>query len=253
MEGQRERGNASYDWSRFDVDSYLGHYYNEAHPDDDALCRLATEALMRAAPVGAQLDVIDVGTGPNLMPLLAAAPRAGRLTAWEYAPTNIAWLKEELQCDHSRWQWQHYWRLVRETVPNGAELPENPLEALRGRVDARQGSIFDLPEAGWDAGTMFFCAESITQRQDEFERACRCFAGAVRPGGTLVGAFLNRSDHYAVADYEFPGARATRESVLAAFGDMIADVAIEMIGIVEEEIRIGYSGTILLTATRARS
>jgi len=87
--------------------------------------------------------------------------------------------------------------------------------------------------------------------QDEFERACRCFAGAVRPGGTLVGAFLNRSDHYAVADYEFPGAQATRESVLAAFDGMIADVAIEMIGIVEEEIRVGYSGTILLTATRA--
>lgn len=253
MDGQRERGNASYDWSRFDVDSYLGHYYNEAHPDDDALCRLAAETLMRASPLGAELDVIDVGTGPNLMPLLAAVPRAGRLTAWEYAPNNIAWLRQELQGDQPRWQWQHYWRLVRETVPNGAELPENALEALRGRVDPRQGSIFDLPAAGWDAATMFFCAESITQRQDEFERACRCFAGAVRPGGTLVAAFLNRSDHYAVADYEFPGARATRESVLAAFGDMIADAAIEMIGIVEEEIRIGYSGTILLTATRARS
>ena len=38
MEGQRERGNESYDWSKFDIDSYLGHYYNEAHPDDDALC-----------------------------------------------------------------------------------------------------------------------------------------------------------------------------------------------------------------------
>src|SRR5262245_24404119 len=231
MEGQRGRGNASYDWSKFDVDSYLGHYYNEAHPDDDALCRRAAEALMRAAPLGAELEVIDVGTGPNLMPLLTALPRAGRLTAWEYADVNIAWLNEELRGAEPRWQWQHYWRLVRESVAGGDRLPESPLEALRGKVDVHQGSIFDLPQARWDAATMFFCAESITQRQDEFERACRCFAGAVRPGGTLVGAFLNRSDHYAVADYEFPGAQATRESVLAAFGEMITDATIEMIGI----------------------
>jgi SAM-dependent methyltransferase len=253
MEGQRGRGNESYDWSKFDTDSYFGHYYNEAHPDDDALCRLATEALGRAAPAGQPLDVIDVGTGPNLLPLLTALPRAGRLTAWEYAPTNIAWLKAELEGDAPRWQWQHYWRLVRETAEDGDRLAENPLEALRGKVDVHQGSIFDLPTAGWDAATMFFCAESMTQRQDEFDRACRCFAGAVRPGGTLVGAFLNRSDGYVVAGRDFPVLEVTPDSVLSAFGDMIDDVKIEMIGIVEEQIRSGYAGMILLTATRSNS
>ena len=100
---------------------------------------------------------------------------------------------------------------------------------------------------------MFFCAESITQRQGEFERACRRFAGAVRAGGTLVGAFLHHSDAYVVGGYEFPGAQVTPDSVLAAFGDLITDAEIEMIGIVEQEIRSGYAGTILLTATRSQT
>ena len=250
MEGERGRGNESYDWSKFDTDYYFGHYYNEAHPDDDALCRRTTEALLRAAPVGAELAVIDVGTGPNLLPLLTALPRAGRLTAWEYAPTNVAWLNDELAGGEPRWPWQHYWRLVRETVPGGDGFPDNPLAALRGKVDVHQGSIFDLPQARWDAGTMFFCAESMTQRQDEFDRACGCFARAVRPGGTIVGAFLNRSDGYVVAGRDFPVLEVTPESVLAAFDGLIDGAGIELIGIVEEQIRSGYAGMILLTARR---
>jgi hypothetical protein len=251
MTNERERSNESYDWSKFDTDYYFGHYYNEAHPDDDALCRATTVALACAIPIGEPLDVIDVGTGPNLLPLLTAAPRARRLTAWEFAPTNIAWLRAELAGHEPRWQWQHYWRLVREATPAGGDLPQNPLDALRGKVDVHQGSIFDLPEARWDAATMFFCAESITQQQDEFDRACGCFARAVRPGGTLVGAFLNRSDGYVVAGRDFPVLEVTPKSVLAAFGGTIADPKIEMIGIVEEQIRSGYAGMILLTATRS--
>jgi hypothetical protein len=98
---------------------------------------------------------------------------------------------------------------------------------------------------------MFFCAESMTQRQDEFDRACRCFAGAVRPGGTIIGAFLNRSDGYVVAGRDFPVLEVTPDSVLAALDGMIETPKIDMIGIVDEQIRSGYAGMILLTATRS--
>lgn len=50
----------------------------------------------------------------------------------------------------------------------------------------KQGSIFDLPERTWDAATMFFCAESITEHQDEFEAACAAFARCVKPYSGFV-------------------------------------------------------------------
>jgi hypothetical protein len=50
----------------------------------------------------AALDVVDVGTGPNLIPLFCALPRARRLTAWEYAESNVALLDAELRRDEMR-------------------------------------------------------------------------------------------------------------------------------------------------------
>ena len=50
---------------------------------------------------------------------------------------------------------------------------------------------------------MFFCAEAVTNVQSEFDEACACFAKSVRPGGTLVAAFLVNS-----ASYELDGVRS---------------------------------------------
>ncbi len=95
---------------------------------------------------------------------------------------------------------------------------------------------------------MFFCAESITEQQEEFERACRAFAGAVRPGGVLAAAFLAGSKGYVVAETSFPALSISEESLRAAFADVATDIAIAPIGVVEEEVRSGYSGMLFLTA-----
>jgi hypothetical protein len=94
---------------------------------------------------------------------------------------------------------------------------------------------------------MFFCAESITERQDEFEAACAAFARCVKPGGALIAAFLVRSAGYVVGDRSFPVLRLSPESVEAVFAEHAGEVEAERIGIVEREIRSGYSGFIFLT------
>lgn len=57
-------GNADYRWAQFDSEAYFQHYYGEPHPDDDLVIRHAVEAMQHAPPAGAELEVIDVGTGP---------------------------------------------------------------------------------------------------------------------------------------------------------------------------------------------
>lgn len=241
------RGNADYAWKEFDSEAYFQHYYGEPHPDDDLVIQVAVEALKRARPLGEDLDIVDVGTGPNLIPFFCSLARARRLTAWEYAESNVAWLEREVAREDLRPQWQHFWRVVREAYGDDVSLPDNPLPALREKCSVRQGSIFDLPRQTWDAATMFFCAESITGRHDEFEAACAQFARCVRPGGMLAAAFLVRSEGYVVGDRPFPVLKLSPETIERVFREHAREVEAKEIGIVEREIRSGYSGFIFLT------
>lgn len=242
-------GNADYQWAQFDSEAYFQHYYGEPHPDDDRVIRCAVAAMKRATPLGADLDIVDVGTGPNLIPLFCALPRARCLTVWEYAESNVAWLQAEMQHDEMRPQWCHFWRVTREAYQSDYPLPDNPIPELRAKTTVRQGSIFDMPERMWDVATMFFCAESITGRQDEFEAACSAYARSVKKGGTLMAAFLVRSKGYVVADRPFPVLNISAEAIKPVFARHASDLKAEMIGIVEREIRSGYSGFVFLTGT----
>ncbi|GAN00333.1 putative methyltransferase bldM [alpha proteobacterium U9-1i] len=244
-------GNKEFGWSKFDPESYVQHYYADPHPDDDEVVRRTCAALIEGAAGRTDLDVLDVGTGPNLFPLLSALPVARRVTAWEYAESNIAWLHQEAKRAALRAPWLHFWEIARAAHGMADASPEAPMAALRAKLDAVQGSIFDLPAANWDAATMFFCAESITARQDEFENACACFARAVRPGGMLAAAFLAGSRGYTVGSEEYPAVSVGPDELEAAFSKLATGMTVERIGDREEEIRSGYSGMLFLTA-RAR-
>ena len=98
---------------------------------------------------------------------------------------------------------------------------------------------------------MFFCAESITSRMDEFEAGCAAFARCVKPGGLLAAAFLVHSGGYVVGDRPFPVLSLTAETIEEIFKRHALDVNVERIGIVEREIRSGYSGFVFLTGTAA--
>jgi NNMT/PNMT/TEMT family len=243
---QLPSGNADYQWAQFDSEAYFQHYYGQPHPDDDRVIKCAVAAMKGVAPVDAKFDVIDVGTGPNLIPLFCALPRSRSLTVWEYAQSNIAWLEEEMLCEEMRPQWQHFWRVTREAYLPDYRLPDDPMPIIRASCTVKQGSIFDLPERTWDIATMFFCAESITGRQDEFEAACSAYARCVKPGGTLLAAFLVRSAGYVVADHPFPSLNLSAESIEAVFERHARTLATEKIGIVEREIRSGYAGFVFL-------
>jgi len=253
---QERVGNAEFDWSQFDSESYFQHYYGVPHPDDDQVIAHAVDAIKAFFAEAGGVDMVDVGTGPNFIPLFAALPAASSITAWEYAQSNVAWLEAELAKDDMRSQWSHFWRVTREAYgadwPPGDTLPENPMPAMRAKVRVRQGSIYDLPERNWGGATMFFCAESITGRMDEFEQGCAAFARCVRPGGLLAAAFLVRSSGgYIVGDKPFPVLTISAESVQAVFEKHATQVRAELIGIVEREIRSGYAGFIFLTGRAA--
>jgi hypothetical protein len=240
--------NADYRWAEFDSEAYFQHYYGEPHPDDDRLIRLAVAAMKSAQPLGGDLDVVDVGTGPNLFPLFCTLPRARSLTAWEYGASNITWLEGELARRDMRSQWRHFWQVARDAYMPEFRLPEDPMRLLREKCTITRGSVFDLPFQKWDVATMFFCAESITESRSEFEAACASYAHCVKPGGLLAAAFLARSTGYAVNDSRYPALSLSVESTVDAFAPYADGLKAEAV-IGERQVRSGYSGFIFLTGT----
>lgn len=251
-EDKAPTGNADYSWSQFDSEYYFQHYYGDPHPDDDLVIKLAVEYFKNAVKPGdAPLDVVDVGTGPNLIPFFAVLPVAAKLTAWEYAESNVDWLKADLQKDEMRPQWTHFWKVAQDAYGD-RETPANPIPELRKKADVLQGSIFDLPNAKWTAATMFFCAESITSKFEEFEQGVAAFARCVKPGGHLAAAFLVRSSgSYQIGDTAFPVLNVTAEEIQEAFERYATNVKGQRIGLHDREIREGYSGFIFLTGRAA--
>lgn len=244
--------NASYDWSQFDSEAYFQHYYGEPHSDDDAVIASVCHALARFAPFDGRFDVMDVGTGPNLYPLMATLPLARSVTAYEYSSRNVEWLRRELVTRNARPQWAHFWGRVKAGLALTDWPDTPPMEALFEKTSVKHRSIFDLPgdEPERDIATMFFCAESITSSYDEFAAACRAFAQCVKPGGLMLAAFLVNSDHYDVAGRGFPILNIDAGDVRAAFIEHAVDISLQPIGIVSEQIRSGYSGFVFMTATR---
>ncbi len=244
---QPPTANAEANWAAFDPDAYFDHYYGEPHADDERVARKAAAALRAFAGARDNLQLLDVGTGANLIPLLAALPIAQSIIAWEYAASNVAWLKAEFLRDTLRSQWQTFWQQVVDVY--GARAANiDVVQKLRACVSVQQGSIFDLPIAQFDAASMFFCAESITHDTQEFTRACQAFAGAVKSNGILVAAFLARSDGYQVSGIEYPAVPIDEASVRAVFEPLCRTCQIETIGLCDEQVRSGYSGMIFLVA-----
>lgn len=233
------------DWSAFDSKAYVDQNYVGVREDDRALIELAIEAF-RDEP--SQLEVVDIGTGPNLYPLLAALPRARRLTAWELSPANIAWLKAEIAAPALRPVWLDFWNIVRNGY--GESLPATPHALLQDRFTPIEASVFDLPPGRWDAASMFFCAESITDSVSEFERALEAWSRCAKPGGRLIAAFMENSTGYTIAGRSYPATCLTADAIAAAVSPLVSDAAFTHIPR-PPLVREGYSG-MLFACGRAR-
>lgn len=232
-------------WDQFDPRAYVAANYAEMQADDETLVRLAAEAFLRE-PFG--LRVVDIGTGPNLYPLLAIAPRAGSITACEIGAKNVHWLRDTLSLNALDPTWTPYWTVVRDV--HGDALPESPFPMLRDKVEVHPTSIFDLDEDAYDAASMFFCAESITQSQEAFERALYRWAACVRPGGLLVAAFMVGSRGYQTGAAQFPAVKLSETELRSSVSALVDNPTFHSVPRMQNR-RSGYE-SILFVSARAR-
>jgi hypothetical protein len=245
--------NADASWNTFSSHDYWHRNYSRLQAEDREIIRRVSHffaSARRGCPPVRR--AIDVGAGTNLYPALLMLPWTTQILLADFAKSNVLWLQDQLADNSPRWQWGRFWRKMRDG--QGYANIKHPRERLRDACASQEGyagieqvSVFDLPKARWNLGTMFFVAESITEDPAEFRAAVASFIGALTPGAPFAAAFMAGSSGYPVDDTHFPALPIKPEDVeghLAALG--VREPNVELLE-TSHRVRDGYEGMIVAT------
>jgi hypothetical protein len=245
--------NADAPWNRFSSHEYWRRNYSDLHAEDQEIIRRVSDFLISAFAERPPAErAIDVGSGTNLYPAMLMLPWTEQILLADYSERNVSWLRAQLADEADPWPWLPFWSEMQEA--KGYSYVHNPRRRLReacvselGCAGVEQVSIFDLPKARWDLGTMFFVAESITQKPGEFRAAVGHFIGALKPDAPFAAAFMAGSAGYEVDGTDFPAVPITPDDVrqhLVALG--VREPSVELLD-TKPEVRDGYQGMIVAT------
>lgn len=245
--------NADAPWNTFSSHDYWRRNYSKLQAEDREIIRRVSHFLVSALGGCPPVQrAIDVGAGTNLYPALLMLPWTEQILLADFSKSNVSWLHDQLADDASPWPWHGFWREMRGST--GYSGVSSPRQRLReacvsepGHAGVEQLSVFDLPEARWNLGTMFFVAESITQDPAEFRAAVAAFIGALTPGAPFAAAFMAGSDGYPVEGTRFPALRIKPDDVRRHFTELgVPKPTVDLLD-TSNRVRDGYEGMIVAT------
>ncbi|GAB7042708.1 MULTISPECIES: SCO2525 family SAM-dependent methyltransferase [Catenuloplanes] len=247
MTDAQTRSNSEWAWDAFDSDFYFTHNYDSVRrADAEIIDHLG--AFFSSSQLRRHGRAIDVGTGANLYPALSMLPWADRVTLFERARTNRAWLARQ-QASPSP-IWAEFTARLRTGRP-AYDVITDPSTAISGRTEIVAGNVFTLPQDGaFDMGTMFFVAESITQNRHEFERATRNFLGSLKRFAPFAAAFMKDSQGYQVGALEFPALAVDEYDIERCVAGLTHNVSVHTVD--DTTLRDGYKGMIVVTGFAGR-
>jgi len=237
----------------FSSHDYWRRNYSKLQAEDQEIIRRVSR-FFAAAVAGCPpvQRAIDIGAGGNLYPALLMLPWTERILLADFSRSNVSWLHDQLADQVSPWPWRRFWREMRKV--EGYSDVSRPRERLReacasepGRAGIEQLSVFELPRARWNLGTMFFVAESITEDPAEFRAAVAAFACALAPGAPFAAAFMAGSDGYPVDGIRFPALPIKPDDVRRHLTELgVREPSVDRLE-TRYRVRDGYAGMIVAT------
>lgn len=238
-------GNQDFAWDAFDSDEYFQRNYESLRKDDAEIINIVADFFHTTGPEQWRENALDVGSGANLYPALTMLPFASKVTLCERSHRNREWLQQELADPHV--SWKDYWQEIGARRPQYQRIAK-PFDLLKSNAEVCKGNIFTLTPNQFAIGTMFFVAESITTRKDEFERATRAFVRSLVPKAPFAAAFMRGSTGYSVGTNRFGAYAVTEEDVERC---LATEALIKDIQVVEShDLRDGYTGMIVATGRK---
>ena len=239
--------NDAVDWDLFDSDDYFSHNYRELRHDDAQIIKIVTEFFAACDAPPGRGRAIDVGTGTNLYPALAMLPFAAEVTLFEHSRSNRRWLRDELIAPAL--SWRLFWDAMIADRPEYRNVAE-PFRQLRERTTVVRGNVFKLESTAYDLGTMFFVAESISARTEEFEQATRWFVHSLMARAPFAAAFMRDSSGYEVGGRWFPSCSIKEDDVRRCLAPVAHGVTVRRVD--SNDLRSGYDGMIVATGRAGR-
>jgi hypothetical protein len=245
--------NADAPWNMFSPHDYWRRNYSKLQAEDREIIRRVSHFLISA--LGGAPPVrraIDVGAGTNLYPALLMLPWTEQILLADFSKSNVDWLHDQVADGSVRWAWRRFWREMREEkCYSDVSRPRTRLRQACGQelgyAGVEQLSVFDLPKARWNLGTMFFVAESITEDPEEFRAAVAAFVGALTPGAPFAAAFMAESDGYPVDGTHFPALPITPDDISRQLTELdVREPSVELLE-TSHRVRDGYAGMIVAT------
>jgi hypothetical protein len=263
------RHNADGRWEAFSSNAYWRRNYAKMHAADQEIIHLVSHFFHTAFNDRPRARrAIDVGSGTNLYPSLLMLPWTEQILLTDHSENNIRWLRRQVADERTSWSWLRFWHIgwLRRTSwswqPFWREMRDfegysrigKPRVRLRqactgspGHAGIKRCSVFELPAAQWQLGTMFFVAESITEDAEEFRAAIHGFVGALQPHSPFAAAFMAGSHGYSVDGKSFPAFSITPDDVTEQFKNLgVSELSVDLLK-TTDRIREGYEGMIVAT------
>ncbi|GAA2607655.1 SCO2525 family SAM-dependent methyltransferase [Dactylosporangium fulvum] len=234
-----EHANSAYPWDSFNPAQYVQDNYATLIEDDRQILQMVRDFFVTHAPAPGAHGV-DVGAGANLYPMMAMLPFCDSVTLFERSRSNLAWLQTQLPNYDAIWD--PFWAEL-------ATKEDSPYSGVDPRVEAAKvhvqpGDLFELERRRWDLGTMFFVAESMSERPEEFAEALEKFVHALRPGAPFAAAFMAQSPGYSVGGIRYPAVSVTVADVRRNLDPIVEEVDVQPV-FSGQVIKAQYKGMIL--------
>lgn len=230
-------------WDRFDPEAYIFNNYLTLLPADLYTLAATYRRYRARAPLPRALDL---GTGPGLLPVLAMLPSVECVDLYEPGQRNADYLERQRHQLDPAWDAPIAALRLLDPALAGFDFQRE----LRARAVVHRGDHRDLPAGLYDAVSMHYVAESATRDRTEFRRIARRAAVAAKPGALVSMAFMERSDGYTVDGVPFPAVPVAEPDIRDLLGPLVRDQVVERLDRSSGPARHGYTGHLLLSATR---
>lgn len=217
-------------WEQFNDDSYMGHNYKHKVLAVDKV--IITEMMKGYRQLGIRPyslgRAVEIGNGGTFQYAAVEqriiTERPGSIDYIEYRPKGVKVAADTIQRLKATGD-SGYWNKFGDVSlaedesygvgPSGESIHPTHRALRLGRAIA--GSIYELPQEEYDAAFSPFCAESITDKEEEWEKGTERFVGSVKIGGLVAMLCMLKSEGYSTPDPEgkivYPAYPVTTEIV----------------------------------------
>ena len=231
--------NSDCEWEKFDQREYVERNYGEALQADFVVLRKLAR-FYETTPTGG--EHVEIGSGPNLYPLMVAAKHRDRIHVTDIAESNLNYVQSELISGLTD-IWRRWHSRLRQ-LQGGYQTDDEMVQRLRDICTFEQISVLDLPAHSYDSSSMMFVAESMTNDLGEYGDALLKSVRCVRPGGSFAVALMLKSHGYNAGDASFPAVPVRPPEIKALIDPEASEIEYSEISF---NVREGHEGMLLAT------